>query len=337
MTPEFVPPPDALTVPAKDTNLDPDSTRSGDHQAEGAGVDPWATVTPGAAGPRPFSSGSPVLPCRFGSYLLEEEIAAGGMGVVYKAQQVLGEGDPPRTRRVALKMILPEKLRSGDAVGRFEDEAHFAANLEHPNIVPIYEVGKLDGQPFFSMQYVEGGNLEQLVDDPQAPRPRQAARLVQQLAEAVQYAHDRGVVHRDIKPSNILLTVDGGARLSDLGLSHTLTPGVTVTGMGSIGSVEYYDPDMLRGEQPGPHHDVWSLGAVLHRVSCGAGLYGDLPADDGLLALRRILTGEPSISPNLPPALADIVRDCLAPVARRLSAEALAERLSALSATGVPS
>jgi serine/threonine protein kinase len=226
---------------------------------------------------------------------------------------------------VAVKVLGSDA--SADSMRRATREMSAFAAVHSPYLVKLYDAGQHDGVFYYSMEYMPDGTLA----EPAHPLDR--ARSTMAVADAARAAaalHAAGILHRDIKPSNILLTSDGRARLSDLGLSHTLMPGVTVTGMGSIGSVEYYDPDMLRGEQPGPHHDVWSLGVVLHRVSCGVGLYGDLPANDGLLAMRRILTGEPTISPNLPPALADIVRACLAPMAERPSAQALAERLSGL-------
>jgi serine/threonine protein kinase len=232
---------------------------------------------------------------------------------------------PVQAEYVAVKVLGGDA--SADSMRRATREMRAFAAVRSPYLVKLYDAGQHDGVFYYSMEYLAGGTLA----EPAHPLGRaRSTRAVADAARAAAALHAAGILHRDIKPSNILLTADGGARLSDLGLSHTLMPGVTVTGMGSIGSVEYNDPDMLRGERPGPHHDVWSLGAVLHRVSCGAGLYGDLPTNDGLLALRRILSGEPTISPNLPSALADIVRDCLAPVVRRLSAEKLAERLSAL-------
>lgn len=178
-------------------------------------ADPGATsYKPGNPDSRHCTSkGSPLK--TVGNYELLGEIARGGMGVVYKARQL----NPPRL--VALKMIVAGHFASSEAVERFKLEARATAGLDHPGIVPIFEVGELEGHPFLSMPFINGGSVQQLLAAGPLP-PREAARLVQQVAEAVQYAHDRGIIHRDIKPHNILL--QRGESISENGACSMLRP-----------------------------------------------------------------------------------------------------------------
>lgn len=169
---------------------------------------------------KPASSLSGTSPARpgsvlryFGDYELLEEIARGGMGVVYKARQVR------LNRVVAVKMILSGDLASTEDVRRFHSEAEAAARLSHPGIVPIYEVGEHEGQHFYSMAFVDGESLSRQINTSPLP-PREAATLIRQVAMAVQYAHDVGVIHRDLKPANILLDRDGQPLVADFGLAR---------------------------------------------------------------------------------------------------------------------
>src|SRR6266853_3435843 len=148
----------------------------------------------------------------FGDYELLEDIARGGMGVVFKARQTT------LNRTVALKMILEGKLASSALVQRFHIEAEAAANLKHPNIVAIHEVGEREGQHYFSMDYIEGQNLAERMQQGLMPL-KEAAGCVQTIAQAIHYAHQRGIFHRDLKPSNILLDKQGKPHVTDFGLA----------------------------------------------------------------------------------------------------------------------
>lgn len=163
----------------------------------------------------------------FGEYELISEVARGGMGVVFKARQ------KRLNRTVALKVILAGEFASQDDVQRFQTEAESAANLQHSGIVPIYEVGEFAGRHFFSMGYIDGKSLARAIDEGPLDG-KHAAKLVAKIAEAIAYAHGRGVVHRDLKPSNILLDEDGEPRVTDFGLAKQTDADSQLTGSGQV-------------------------------------------------------------------------------------------------------
>jgi eukaryotic-like serine/threonine-protein kinase len=206
----------------------------------------------------------------------------------------------------------------------------FAA-VRSPYVVSLYDAGQHDGVLYYSMEYLERGSLA-MPDRPVTQA--EAITAVRDAALAVAALHGAGLVHRDIKPGNIMLTESGG-KLSDLGLAHVIAPGVTVTGMGPVASIEYTDPEQLQGAPASPATDIFALGVTLHRVLSGKGIYGqDLPADDGLLALRRVMTATVELAPDLPPGAAELISACIGPMDQRPTAEEFAQRTSAL--TGNP-
>jgi hypothetical protein len=220
---------------------------------------PSQDATVGATGP---AVGSMVR--YFGDYELLEEVARGGMGVVYRARQVSLE------RVVALKMILAGQLASAADVARFHREAQTAANLRHPSIVAIHEVGEHDGQHYFSMDFIDGSSLADRLRRQPLP-PAEAAALLVVVARAIGHAHRHGVLHRDIKPSNILIDRDGRPLVSDFGLARRQSDeGLTASGA-ILGTPGYVAPEQARGDTRGvgPASDVYSLGAVLYECVTG--------------------------------------------------------------------
>jgi serine/threonine protein kinase len=282
--------------------------------AEGAS-DPSPTVYVPRQGP----PSDPSLPWLFGDYEVLEELGHGGMGVVYKARQIKAGG-----RLVALKRMQPRYSRNEDAARMFRHEAGTAAGLKHPGIVPIYDVGDVDGHPYFAMDFVEGGTLERLVKEgPQSPHL--AARIVRKVAEAVHYAHAHNVIHRDIKPRNILLTIDPEAStleglhlmpmLADFGLARITRPDGSMTNLDdALGTPSYMPPEQATpGRQPvGPRSDVYSLGAVLYALLTGRPPF---LAADPVEVLRQVREDEPSapgkLVRGLPVDLEAICLKCL--------------------------
>jgi len=175
--------------------------------------------------PRGTSAGASIR--HFGNYELLAEIARGGMGVVYKARQVR------LNRTVAVKMILAGQLASDEDVRRFYAEAQTAANLQHLNIVAIHEVGEHDGQHFFSMDFVEGKSLGDLIREHPLPA-RKSAEYVKTIAHAVHYAHLQGILHRDLKPSNVLINRNDHPQITDFGLAKRIEGGSELTGTGQV-------------------------------------------------------------------------------------------------------
>jgi serine/threonine protein kinase len=219
----------------------------------------------------------------FGDYELLELIGRGGMGVIYRARQL------SLNRIVALKMMRTGLVASEAEAGRFRAEAEAIASLQHPNIVAIHEVGECEGQLYFSMDYVEGQSLAASIRA-HPLSAENAARQVKTIAEAIQYAHEKGILHRDLKPSNILLDQTGQPRVTDFGLAKRMAGGSRLTATGDVlGTPSYMPPEQASGkiDQLGPASDVYSLGAILYELLTGRPPFlAATPLDTVLLALK---------------------------------------------------
>jgi eukaryotic-like serine/threonine-protein kinase len=222
----------------------------------------------------------------FGDYQIVEEIGRGGQGVVYRARQ------KSLNRTVALKVIGLGQWSSTPHLKRFRHEAEAAASLDHPQIVPIYEIGERDGSCYFSMKFVEGGRLDDVVKrEPMSPR--RAAELLVKIARTVQFAHEHGILHRDIKPGNILLDKNGEPHLTDFGLARLIEQESTITNSFEVlGTPSYMPPEQAMGQakELTPAADVYSLGAVFYHM-----LTGEPPFAGGTTyeTIRLVLEAEP--------------------------------------------
>ncbi len=265
------------------------------------------------------------IPKEFGGYAIEGELGRGGMGVVYLARQI------KLNRRVALKMLTghygPEELQ------RFRAEAETAAGLHHTNIAHIYEVGEHEGAPFYSLEYVEGGSIADRLRK-ELPTPRDAAQLLIQVARALHFAHQNGVVHRDMKPANVLLDSDGIPKVADFGIAKRLNENTQLTVSGAvIGTPTYMAPEQAKGtsRHVGPAADIYSLGAILYEMLAGRPPF--LPDDSETAITVRVLTEDPVSPawhrPEIPRDLEVICMKCLEkePRDRYESAAAFAEDL----------
>ena len=279
--------------------------------------------------PAPLSEGATRVPGLRGpcvpGYEILGELGRGGMGVVYKARQ-LAAG-----RLVALKVHLGGGLASAAELARFRGEAEAAAALDHPCIVPVYEVDTLAGQPFFSMKLVEGGSLAGRMTELRADR-RAAVALLTRVARAVHFAHQRGVIHRDLKPGNILLDADGTPMVADFGLARKATGDARLTQTGAIlGTPAYMAPEQARGEKGlTTAADTYSLGAILYELLAGRPPFQAATALDTVLQVQERDPEPPRrLDPTIDRDLEAICLKCLRKQAgeRYASAEALADDL----------
>ena len=262
----------------------------------------------------------------FGDYELLEEIGRGGQGVVYRAHQ------KSLNRTVALKVIGLGHWATEAHLKRFRREAEAAASLEHPCIVPIYEVGERDAQCYFSMKFIEGGQLDEVVKRTPMSIAR-AVELIAKVARTVHYAHEHGILHRDIKPGNILLDAKGEPLLTDFGLARLVEAESTITGtLEVMGTPSYMAPEQAAGEtrKLTSATDVYGLGAVLYQLLTGQPPFAGGTTYETIRLLRDTEPRSPRLlNPKVDRDLSAICLKCLEkdPKRRYSSAVALAEDL----------
>jgi serine/threonine-protein kinase len=270
----------------------------------------------------------PRVPDRIGDYEILEELGRGGMGIVYRARQSGLE------RSVALKAIRAGAMASRADVTRFRVEAQSAAKLEHPGIVPVYDVGEDDGQPYFTMQLIEGTTLSaRLADGPMSAS--EVVKLLAPVARAIDFAHQGGVLHRDLKPANILIDEDGHPFVADFGLAKRLEADESLTQSGAVlGTPSYMAPEQAAGSrgEVSAVTDVYALGAVLYHALTGRPPFqSPSPIETILQVLEQDPLPPRLLNPQIDRDLEMIVLRCLQkpPEMRYASAAALADDLEA--------
>jgi len=263
----------------------------------------------------------------FGDYELQKVLGEGGMGVVYMAKQL------SLNRLVALKMIKATRFASSDELRRFQNEAEAVARLDHPNIVPIFEVGQFEDQHYFSMKLIGGESLDKRLKD-YATDFKGAATLVATAASAILHAHQRGILHRDLKPANILIDAEGQPHVTDFGLAKRVEGDSELTRSGAIlGTPAYMAPEQASGRRGSvtTSTDVYGLGAILYALLTGRAPFGGTTVMDTLEQVRERPPESPrKLNPRVPRDLEVVCLKCLEkdPRRRYASADALAEDLS---------
>jgi serine/threonine protein kinase len=257
----------------------------------------------------------------FGDYELLEKVGGGGQGLVYRARQ------KSLNRTVALKIVALGQLATKRHLKRFRLEAQAAARLDHPSIVPIYEIGERDGSCYFSMKLVEGGPLDQIVKREPMPA-RRAAELIAKVARTVHYAHERGILHRDIKPGNILLDTNGEPYLTDFGLARLIESENSVTHtLDVLGTPSYMAPEQAVGNNAAVSKatDVYGLGAVLYQLMTGHPPFAGGTTYETIRLLENTEPRQPRLlNPKIDRDLSTICLKCLEKRPERRYSSALA-------------
>jgi TonB family protein len=242
---------------------------------------------------------------KFGKYEIIGELGQGGMGVVYKAR------DPAIGRLVALKTLTPELLSDPELLRRFYREARSAGNLQHPNIVTIYDLGESEGRPYIAMEFVEGESLQKIIAR-QDPIPLALKlRIISQCCQGLDHAHKHGVIHRDVKPANILVKSDGTAKVVDFGIAHLESTTITKTGV-FMGTVHYSSPEQLNDGRVDVRSDVWSIAVVLYEFLAYRRAF---EGANFASLIAKVLNTDPEpltrFCPEVPPALEALIFRCL--------------------------
>lgn len=258
-----------------------------------------------------------------GRYTIQEKIGSGGMAEVYRAH------DTTLNRTVAVKVLYPHYANEADFVARFRREAQAAANLNHPNIVNIYDWGSEDSTYYIVMEYLVGQNLKEIIMERAPLSEALIIDIGRQVAAALGYAHRHNLVHRDIKPHNIVITEDGEVKVTDFGIARSTTSTMTQTGS-IMGTAHYLSPEQAQGNEVGSVSDLYSLGIVLFEMATGKVPFeGDSPVAIAMKHVHETPVSPQRLNPDLPPNLTAVILKAIAknPSDRYQSAEEMREDL----------